>query len=268
MSGDGASSGFVDGAASHNVLSGQARSAAQVHTVFGGVHMYDTSPPHGTQRPRRRRALTRREWVEVSFALVAVAVSLASLLFALRRVMPSGQNTGDPPTVADMNIPRDLRGAHQHYMLKMPEIVDVNSFQVYPCGRRIYSRVLVGATQIPRPESSMESVARRYGNKLADATWFHDEFLHYEQQRPTMRRFYEGSSMLFGVELFGAMSVTGDETCGIDLVAAGVLVLDYTDTYIVVVVLLGTNNASAYAYSQAIQDVKFILDSILIDIDQ
>lgn len=263
---------------SHNVLSGKARSAVQAHTVFGGVHMYDTSVPENTQRIRTPAGST---WTISFLVLVVIVLSLVALLLVLRRVaLPvstsssaetshrpkeTRQAVEDAPEIVEMPVPSHREGGRQDYLLKIPEIATVHSFQAYQCGGRVYNQVLVGVLWVPKRTSRIASTARMYGDNFATVTWRTDAFSTYGRPRVTSRSSYGDGSVRSGVQLFGVKRLAADVKCEIDAVMIGVLALDCGHGYCLVVVLVGVDHHSPGGWRQAAKDVRCILDGIVVD---
>lgn len=258
----------ANGAASHNGLSGRARSVAQAHTVFGGVHMYDTLSPRQDQRSARDVRVAN------SLATIAIVLSLISVSLTLRRVtlavpgmsmssshLPrSGED--DLPRIVEMTIPEYRAEGRQDYLLEMPEIAKVYSFQAYHCDGRLYHQTLVGALKVHKKSANIASVARTYGDKFAAVAWGSLAFSKYERPQPTSRSPFGGGSTYRGVQLQGAMPLEGDARCGVDGVMIGVLALDCGDSYCLYLVLVGASCQAPDGQLQAAQDVRHILDSI------
>jgi hypothetical protein len=259
----------ADGAASHNGLSGRARSVAQAHTVFGGVHMYDSSSPQRDQRSFRGVRAAN------SLAVIAIVLSLTSVSLTLRRVtlpapgmsmpsshLPRDAGEGDLLGITEIAIPEHREDGRQDYLLEMPEIAKVYSFQAYQCDGRLYHQALVGALKLQKKPANIASVARTYGDKLAAVAWRSSAFSKYERPQPTSRSPFGGGSTYHGVQFQGTMPLGADARCGVDAVMIGVLALDCGDSYCLYVVLIGTTCQAPGPQLQAAQDVRHILDSI------
>src|SRR6266496_2498338 len=160
----------ADGTASHNGLSGRARSVAQAHTVFGGVHMYDTSSS------RQDQQTSGGVRVANSLAVIAIVLSLTSVSLALRRVTVSVPGTSLPSShmprdtgkedlldIAEMTIPEHRGDGRQDYLLEMPEIAKVYSFQAYQCDGQLYHQALVGVLRVQKRSANIAGAARTYG---------------------------------------------------------------------------------------------------------
>lgn len=240
---------------SHNVLSGKARSAVQAHTVFGGVHMYDTSVPENTQRIRTPAGST---WTISFLVLVVIVLSLVALLLVLRRVALPVSTSSSAET---SHRPKETRQAVED----APEIATVHSFQAYQCGGRVYNQVLVGVLWVPKRTSRIASTARMYGDNFATVTWRTDAFSTYGRPRVTSRSSYGDGSVRSGVQLFGVKRLAADVKCEIDAVMIGVLALDCGHGYCLVVVLVGVDHHSPGGWRQAAKDVRCILDGIVVD---
>jgi hypothetical protein len=264
--------------ASRNALSGKARSAVQAHTVFGGVHMYDTPVPENTQRIRTPAGST---WTISFLVLLVVVLSLVALLSVLRRVaLPVSTSSSaatshrpkearkaaeDTPEIVEMPVPSHREGGRQDYLLKIPEIMTVHSFQAYQCGGRVYPQVLVGVLRVPKRTSKIASAARAYGDNFARLAWRTDAFSTYGHPRVTSRSSYGDGSVRSGVQLFGVKRLAADVKCEIDAVMIGVLALDCGHGYCLVVVLVGADRHSPGGLRQAAKDVRCILDGIVVD---
>lgn len=260
----------ADGAASHNGLSGRARSVAQAHTVFGGVHMYDNA-----SSPRQDQRSSSGVRAANSLAVIAIVLSLTSVSLTLRRVtdpapgmsmpssnLPRDAGEGDLLAIAEMAIPEHRGDGRQDYLLKMPEIATVYSFQAYQCDGRLYHQALVGALKVQKKPANIASVARTYGDKFAAVTWRTSSFSKYERPQPATRSPFGGGSTYHGVQFQGVTPLGADARCGVDAVMIGVLALDCGNSYCLYVVLVGTTCQAPGAQLQAAQDVRHILDSI------
>lgn len=276
MDSDKSSADRADAAASRNVLSGTAKTAAQVQTVYGGVHMYET--PSSREKTRHHRRLANGTRITTVLAVVAIVLSIIALLLEWRHVAlsvaatvpaptshtPSRQVSEYSPKIGDISIPPHRENDRQDYLLKLPEIASVHAFQAYTCNGKTYHQMLIGTLWTPKRGSAPASVARAYGDNFAAAAWNSNAFSHYLPPQHTSRSAYGGNVVYPGVAVFGSMPLGPDARCGTDVVMIGVLILDTGEGYCVFAVLIGTSTHLPGGEHQAEQDVRLILDSIVV----
>lgn len=249
---------MVEGGRVHNVLSGAAQSAVQARIVHGGVHLHD-APSVG------------HFWVTVLLALLAIVLSIVSLVFTIRRAAVP-VTVGEPPlkpetarssALADVEIPDRLNTAVQAYVLEIPERVEVYSFQSYRCAGRIYHRAALGVLQIPKFSSNIALVARGHVDKFVAATWDPDGLIRFEPPAGIIRSNYGGTRSYFGMEVVGRLKFAVSDKWGSDAVVIDALALDRGDNYFVVVVAIGVDAGAGYDEVCAERDAHAILKSIV-----
>jgi len=259
----------ADEARTTNVLSGSARSAAQVHTVHGGLHFHDAAPQQAG----------RSVIVEVpaghvlsiaGVALLVVALCVVSLLVVGRRIPatvvvwpspPSG--TTRPSGSVEFDVPVGLDHGGQHYFLQIPEMVEIFSLQAYPCAGRPRQRAVIGYLRLPRNSPFAGFMLRDLVGRFIVRTWVPEgtprSGLSGNPARPTRG---DGRA-LDGRELAGRVRIAGDDTCASDAVLVNVLVVDEDEYHDVAIVSVGFKAAVGYGEGAAARDLRTMAESVV-----
>jgi hypothetical protein len=255
------------GAHTHNELSGTARTAAQVHTVYGGLHMYPPAPPARTRIPMRNR----RSRPAFGATILTVLLNAASIVVAILAAHPtaSPQSTGQGAGQVtihyplDEKVPRSLNGGRSRYVLEIPERVMVDAFQGYRCGDRMYRRAVVGLLQIPKLTGDLGFVAQHYAEKFMASAWDTKEYVQYGRPAGISRVAYDGVSVFRGVEIEGEFESSVNDRCGSSRGFVHVLALDLGENDIIAIGIAGLGGDPRYGGVPTEDDLRCLLENMI-----
>ena len=259
----------------HNELSGSAHAAAQVHTVYGGVHMHDPTP--SGRRAQLPHQQTRWMWAAFGMAVIAVALSTTSTILVVRQSAPgtAKPTTADTRSTAtsealpdipprypmDKRVPKNLNAARKRSQIKIPEKVDTESFGIHECASRIQQRAISGFLPLPRTTADLPALARYYADTFFETVWTVESRVLYDYPR-SISRSNDGRVTYPGVQLDGEFDSSAPDGCGDGRGVVKALALDHGDCYLVFIVIVGLEGDTRYGERSSEQDAQILLDSM------
>jgi hypothetical protein len=264
----------------HNDLSGEAQTAAQVRTVYGGLHMYTPTPTDQARAGRTRRRLFWQ--INGCIALIVVTGITAVMISAKRSAEDSRPNGWPPPAndspmaskeapgkpresqekaepVFSADVPPLLDAASEQYYTYMPRLVQMMTIQVYRCGNSVYNRMAIVSVELPKLGPPMDILAHEYAKKLASVKW-PSMFPHHRSIIETGRSSMAGHRY-YGLQLELKVKTATVDPCGAKSGVVKALILDCDDSYVLFVVAADLDGNPQLAVIPTEQDVDFLMAS-------
>jgi hypothetical protein len=241
--------------ATHNELSGAARTAAQAGIVYGGIHLY---------HPPQTRA---NRWLSVTCAVLTAISGIA--ISALIRLPSAGYPVAGSPVPEReilhippmLTVPPRIDNATREHRMNIPEPVYLRSLQVFPCESDMYARVNIFSLEIGRRPTELSVVAHKYAERLIKQFWEGRVAIQYWPFRRVRRASVSGSTY-DGIQIEATIRARSPLMCGSRFGVLKGLVLDHGNTYYLVFVLASLDGDTDDAPVPTEGEIEFLVASI------